>query len=303
MKPFARLKAEYNRFIGNMELLYNTIYWRFYGPDNFIVVEGWLKQHGSKISHRNLGDELNYYLLTKLTGKRVIAHKNFFHGRISNYQVIGSVVEECNELSEIWGAGAFQKIERPLLCKPNKVHAVRGPLTRDFLIQNGVDCPAVYGDPALLLPLMYTPKQVAHKRLGIIPHFNDFNSPIIDVLRREYQDCVVIKLRDYDEWTDVIDSIANCDVILSSSLHGLIIADSYKVPNVWVKFSERTFEGAFKYLDYFGGVGRLDKSPIDLNKDNWQEEIKNALSKYNTIDFDERALIEACPFKIIVNRP
>lgn len=300
MRPIARIKAEYNRLVENVWLLYNTLYWRFFGPNNFIVVEGWLKQRGSKIAHRNLGDELNYYLLTGLTGKRVIAHKNFYHGRITNYQVIGSVVEDCNDKSEIWGAGAFQKVAKPLPFRPKKVYAVRGPLTRDFLIQNSVDCPAVYGDPALLLPLIYSPKQGTHIRVGIIPHFNDLNSPIVDELKRVYQDCVIIKLRNYDDWTEVIDTIANCDVILSSSLHGLIIADAYKIPNVWVKFSERTFEGSFKYLDYFGGVGRKEKDPVDLNKEGWIEGIEDALSNYKAADFDENALLASCPFEIIV---
>lgn len=282
--------------------LKNTVWFYCHGTGNFIIVKGWIRQNCSIIDNRNLGDELNYYLIQSLSGKRVIAYDSFFHGNRKNYAIIGSVVELCNNKTIIWGSGAFQKEIGALPTKPLKVYAVRGPLTRNYLICNGVECPSVYGDPALLLPLIYKPKQNKHHRIGIIPHFNDLSSPIIDELIRVYQDCVIIKLRNYVEWTEVIDTIANCDAVLSSSLHGLIIADAYKRPNVWVKFSERTFEGEFKYLDYFGGVGRLNKKPIDLNKDNWQEEIENALSKYNTIDFNEKVLLEACPFEIVVNR-
>ena len=296
-----RLKSYWKRFVvNNIRQLYNTIYWLLLGSNNFIVVEGWLKQIGSKIVHRNLGDELNFYLLIELTGKRVIGHKEFFHRKITNYLVIGSVVEDCNEKSIIWGAGAFQKTTKSLSTKPEAVQAVRGPLTRRYLLENGVDCPPVYGDPALLLPLIYTPKECTKVKVGIIPHFNDLYSPHIKTIEETYKNCRLINLRNYNEWTDVIDTIANCDVILSSSLHGMIIADAYKIPNVWVKFSKRTYEGSFKYLDYFGGVGRKETTPVDLNKEEWQKGIEDALSSYKAIVFDKKALLESCPFDTVI---
>lgn len=302
MKLKSKIHSAGIRFKAFIFKLKNTMWFYCQGARNFIIVKGWIMQNCSKIDNRNLGDDLNYYLLQSLTGKRVISYDSFFHGNRINYSVIGSVIELCNNKTIIWGSGAFQKENSSLPFKPVKALAVRGPLTREYLIKNRVDCPPIYGDPALLLPIIYKPNQRKHNKIGLIPHFNDLNNPIIETIKSAYPDCVIIKLRNYKNWTDVIDSIANCDAILSSSLHGLIIADSYQVPNVWVKFSERTFEGAFKYLDYFGGVGRLDKTPIDLNKDNWQEEIENALSNYNTIDFDERTLLEACPFEIVMNR-
>ena len=51
---------------------------------------------------------------------------------------------------------------------PQKVLAVRGPLSRNYLLENGVDCPDVYGDPALLFPKYYKPHIYKKYKLGII---------------------------------------------------------------------------------------------------------------------------------------
>lgn len=55
-------------------------------------------------------------------------------------------------------------------------------------------------------------------------------------------------------WKVVIDQIYSCQSILSSSLHGLICADAYNIPNLWLK--QKLNEGDFKFLDYFASQGR-----------------------------------------------
>lgn len=62
----------------------------------------------------------------------------------------------CNSESIVWGAGVIDNAEE-LLAHPKKVLAVRGPLSRQYLLERGIECPAVYGDPALLVPKVYNP--------------------------------------------------------------------------------------------------------------------------------------------------
>ena len=298
MNIFSRIRNYSNRIKDAAFKLMNTLWFLWHGEEKFIIVKGWIKQRGSFVLKRNLGDELNYYLIEGLTGKRVMAYDSFFHGRRTNYVVIGSVVEGCNENTVIWGGGAFQREIKPLPTKPKEVLAVRGALTRDYLLTNGVSCPQVYGDPALLLPLIYTPRFDAHKRVGIIPHFNDLKDQSVRNVREYYGDCELISLRGYDDWHTIIDQICNCDAILSSSLHGLILADAYQIPNVWVKFSDKTFEGDFKYMDYFSGVGRMSVEPVDLRKNDWADKIQTRIKEYKRIKFDYRKLLSSCPFAI-----
>lgn len=53
-----------------------------------------------------------------------------------------------------------------------------------------------------------------------------------------------------------LQALSSCQFIVSSSLHGLIIADAYGIPSVfWNELGE---ENEWKFLDYFEGVGRKD---------------------------------------------
>jgi pyruvyltransferase len=84
--------------------------------------------------------------------------------------VIGSIIGwMTNKDSIIWGSGVREP-DNPLPAIPRKVLAVRGPLTRKYLISQGVECPEIYGDPALLLPKIY-PLSFVNKK---IPNRGDF---------------------------------------------------------------------------------------------------------------------------------
>ena len=272
----------------------NSIYYLVYRP---LMINSWTVQAGRWVKHRNFGDELNYFLIEQLTGRKCLTYQYVFKRLIKvNYMCIGSVLHHMDCKSVVWGAGTlFQWIKYE--SHPKQIYAVRGPLTRQMLLEQQIDCPPIYGDPALLLPLIYDKPQKKKYKLGIIPHRLDLKDTNIGALSTS--STIIIPMEGYSNWHTIIDMIRQCEVIASSSLHGLIVSDAYRVPNVWIKLSGKLEGGDFKFYDYMGGVNRDDspldytESPIDIG------EILLAAKLYHTIDFDPQPLLKACPFKLL----
>lgn len=58
---------------------------------------------------------------------------------------------------------------------------------------------------------------------------------------------------------DFVNQLCSCEYIFSSSLHGLIIADAYNIPNKRAIFGNKLIGGDFKFNDY-----ELSKGDIDI---------------------------------------
>ncbi|WP_199635215.1 polysaccharide pyruvyl transferase family protein [Serratia sp. PAMC26656] len=174
---------------------------------------------------------------------------------------IGSVMHFANEGDCIWGTGVNGKISLDKLNFTNlDVRAVRGPKTRKVLQDKGINVPEIYGDPALLLPSLFDKKILIDENLKteilVIPHMNE-------------------DIRKYDKYSSVLCSprqgalsftrrIVNSSFVVSSSLHGVIIAEAYGIPAVFL--DGESGESMFKYDDYYNGTGR-DYYPVARNID------------------------------------
>lgn len=283
-----------------------------------IIVTGYVDDHTwSGIRHRNWGDDLNYYFLSKLIGRPVIMYHNFkfakwFH--LKNYLCIGTLLDAvryANPQTIVWGSGVSGQ-ERSFV-HPENILAVRGPKTKEFCDRYGVICPKVYGDPALLLPLVYSaPPPIGERaskkyRLGIIPHVVDLHHPVVEDIRKNYaNEILIIDLANYKKWTDIIDMICSCERILSSSLHGLIVSDAYQVPNCWIKLSGKIPGGYFKYRDYGSSIGRGFEKPSHIEKVTditdlvCYTELYFSCAKPEKIKELQDGLIKVAPFKVSV---
>lgn len=252
-------------------------------------------------SKENYGDLLGKYLVEKISQKKVIWAKpskfslyDFFS---PIYVTIGSILTNVNSKCIVWGSGIVSK-DYPI--KKAKFLAVRGPQTRKHLLKQGYEVPEVYGDPALLLPKFYNPKIKKEYAIGIIPHYSDFNR-VKDFYKNEDSILLIDLMTNNIEKTT--DDFLKCKKIVSSSLHGLIVAHAYGIPAVWQKFSGDIFGDDIKYQDYFESVGIAPYKP-EIVSDKMKLEVLDLL--FSQMDARPRQenieeicskLMDVCPFK------
>src|SRR5690606_4571117 len=146
----------------------------------------------------------------------------------TNYVTIGSVIHHASKNSIVWGSGIIDK-QQPV--EKADFRAVRGPQTRKFLLDLGYDCPAVYGDPALLLPKLFHPEVKKKYRIRIIPHYEDLK--VVTENYKNEPEILVIDLMTLDV-EEVTRQRLNCEKTITSSLRGLIVSHAYGIPGVWV---------------------------------------------------------------------
>ena len=207
----------------------------------------------------NVGDNLNHFLLSRMSADRLV-----FTAIESPQQkliAIGSILNWCNEHCVAWGPGLASATD--CVNPAAKVLAVRGPRSRRRAMECGLQVPEVFGDPALLLPLVYRPQLPPSGLPALIPHYVDQ-----DAVFHRYADAASDNWRVIDVLggvETVIDQIAAASCVVSSSLHGIIIAHTYGVPAAWATFGGPIGGDGLKYHDHFEAVGLRAPGAVDLS--------------------------------------
>lgn len=192
----------------------------------------------------NFGDALTPYILNKMTGKEVAFSPTY--SDVPKYMLTGSILNhECTN-AIVWGAGIANDSDNITI---RNVVATRGFNSLFKAKLNGVDISkTLVGDPCLIMPMLYKPAVEKKYRVGILPHYVD--AEVVTYGYELAEDVLLINVLDPVE--KVIDDICSCEKVVSSSLHGLIACDAYKIPNKWVTFSVgRILGDGFKYYDYY----------------------------------------------------
>lgn len=237
----------------------------------------------------NWGDTVNPYIFEKVTGINAISSNSMFNF-LKKPEILGVGSIIVGDLSNyiIWGSGVISE-KTTLLNKPKEVLAVRGLNTLKKIREVGGNC-EIFGDPVLLFPEIFSAENSVKKyKYGIVPHFKDKSSIGIKKIR-ELQN-PEIKIIDIQSGTeDFVNDILSCESILSSSLHGLVLAEAYGIPTCRVVFSEKLLGGDFKFYDYYSGVGIKTMETVFLHDD--ISDLKNILTKCSLKDlrFDSNAL-------------
>lgn len=240
----------------------------------------------------NVGDSMNDNLLLAISGKSfpVVNHR---YKNINNDTIliaIGSILQWANSQTIVWGSG-FISAKSAIHFQPLKICAVRGPLSRQRVLDLGFKCPEVYGDPAMLYPRYYHPSRKKKYKLGLVAHYIDRHDPQFAKLISSGE---VLDINVKGEVNNVIDQINSCERIASSSLHGLILADAYNIPSTWIKITDKVIGNGFKFRDYFASVGRDILQPLVITEGVGIKEILQNFYPYE-INIDLEKLLACCP--------
>ncbi|MBO0982880.1 polysaccharide pyruvyl transferase family protein [Rathayibacter sp. SD072] len=238
----------------------------------------------------NFGDLLGPVVVRRILQERKVGPALLRPGR-GTVLAVGSVMHKGRDGDIVWGTGVNGKVA----VSTHRFHrldlrAVRGPRSRTWLQENkGLEAPAVYGDPALLLPQLFPRLRAAattkRHRLAVVPNLNEIDRfrahpDFVDPQRPLWQ---------------VLERIASSEVVVGSSLHAIVVGEALGIPVGLISSRE---EPPFKYQDYFEGTGRTEREYAMF------EDFDGALAHASSIrtdsysplaSWDARPLLEAFP--------
>lgn len=222
---------------------------------NRVAIWSW-----NPVGGTNFGDALSIDVVNGMLARHGLAAQTEVFDDRRRYRkrllAVGSILHNARPGDTVWGSGINGKNPASMTRQDFRgidFRACRGPLTRQFVNRNGGRCPAVFGDPAILLPTLFPEQSPGEPgRAGgdiiVIPNIIEDALGLFDELPPGTR-----KVSPNQDWRDVLREITGAQVVLASSLHGLILADVYGVPFVRI---ESLIEPAFKYMDYFLATGR-----------------------------------------------
>lgn len=286
-------------------------------------------------NYLNLGDALSPVMVALLSG-RPIAHQAH-DSTGTRMAAVGTIAQNLKggDIS-VWGTGSSRYLNptqdgerqlfRPDPASRYRVHATRGPVSRAILGEENAVGPAVFGDPVWALPRFYNPTLEKKWELGVIVHLSDLTDRALDTLPRDSYERYHIpaefegSVRIINTLTpisaqglrDKLDEILSCKRLVSTSLHGMVFAESYGIPCLYFSprgqpegLIERKLDPDDGYdlriTDLYQGVGR-SAIPVYVQRrnrpTNWAHLIWSIDLAWRPIEFDVDPLIDALPVDI-----
>lgn len=199
----------------------------------------------------NFGDELGAIILRKL-GYRV-KRVSFAKANVLLTGTMLDSAETKNPTITVLGSGSghTHKAEHSF-----NILAVRGRLTAKAL---KAPKSTPLGDLGLLASRIW-PKSPTRYNIGVVRHY-------VDKEEYPFADIIIDATEPAEE---VIKKISSCRVILSSSLHGIIVADSYGIPTMRIARDD-VITGDWKWLDH--------KTALDRPINDVQDALLEAIGK------------------------
>lgn len=185
----------------------------------------------------NYGDILTPFICQKLDKPCVWAKRQF-----AEAIMVGSIANQSRPGVKVCGSGFIRRND--VVCKTADYIWLRGPISRNMVIKAGGVAPEIYGDAALLLPEMIKASPKIHD-IGYVPHHVDYHA-----IKSGFRVNLVKGGVEH-----ITKEITKCRKVISSSLHGIIVAHAYGIPAAWVKLSNKLTGDDMKFYDHYESVG------------------------------------------------
>ncbi|MEM6489898.1 MAG: polysaccharide pyruvyl transferase family protein [Pseudomonadota bacterium] len=226
----------------------------------------------------NVGDALSP-MMVALVSRRPVSRAGMVD-RCQRLAAVGTIGQNLRGgRVHVWGTGCSPRAEpltpgstRPFVPDAGTqlmLSATRGPYSARLL--GGGQLPAIpFGDPAMLLPRYYSPPIEKRWELGVVLHLSELADrsytvrpkPAIrryDLAPGEEAAITLITMvapPDAGSILGKIDEIRACRRIVSTSLHGIALAEAYDIPNL--------------YLGASGGTG-MAEAALDPDGIDWPD--------------------------------
>ena len=245
--------------------------------------------------------------------------EKFIYGR-EHWSIDALWIKYFRSKVAVWGSGFIKeptKIDEKLMRRLD-IHAVRGELTLNRLrrLTGKALSDVAIGDPGLLASKLFSFDVDFRHICGIIPHHVELANVPRDVatVKREQESGVLLPetvmamplfnrlsksipesvvLNPESRPDTVIKKISECGAILSSAMHGLIIADSFSIPNIRIVASDMLMGGDYKFNDYYSAFSRNRHRKLDIRSDIPSDIIESVRSGYVDSSSEVRKIQDA----------
>ncbi|MBH0237642.1 polysaccharide pyruvyl transferase family protein [Methylobrevis sp. L22] len=290
----------------------------------------------SEHPYANLGDALSALVVATMAGLPV--RRAGFDQPIERIVAVGTIGHaQRRGILHFWGTGldaTRNTVDNQLgrYVKPPEtsftVHATRGPKTAEVLRAEGIKAPAVYGDPVWVLPRIwpFRDEPKTHE-LGVILHISEYDAPTPEAAvlaafkRYEIPAEFAGRIKLINTWCEPtpeamrekVREIVSCQRILSTSLHGLVISETYGIPCAWfAPFAGGPARPAVddpssridhRMRDFYAGAGA--DSVLTFRQDrgqpsDWAALIAYIDAEWKPLSYDPAPLIAAFPLPLAV---
>lgn len=251
----------------------------------------WRYRHPYK---HNFGDEISAEIIKKLWNLDCEWTPINECDLVATGSILGMVIRGNTKgrVIRVWGSG-FIEPGKVVDNDSFHIYALRGPLTKKRIRKSQT---IALGDPGLLANKVYERASEVSHEVGVVVHYADSDAKILDNIRNNPRFFIIDPLQTPEK---VAQDISSCRLVFSSSLHGLVFADSFNIPNYWLPFSDRVTGGDYKFRDYYESTGRelVRKHPEELLSGNI--DLEKLVSEYcpvHNLSKIQRQLINSFPY-------